>query len=179
MIENNMYADNKTGNAVLDAIAELKKNLPEDVLHQADSITDLVKEPTEEELMAEYAKHHAPLTTAFHRAWKGLVIKDIHTLPLDKAVSKRYSSRYECEKAAKEAIKHVYEIANKYVTVTESKCVARATASRYADTLMDVFMEHKEALHSLSKALGKNAVYQQIEKMIYGCKKALRECYEE
>jgi len=150
-----------------------------EMVQQDMSRTDLEREKAEQLQNEEYAKQHAPLTVAFHQEWKSHVMVQSYHLPYEKAVSKSFSSRYECEKAAKEVIRQAHDLANRYVTAGDSKSVSRRVAAEYAETVQFIFKNNQEALQSCCKALGKSDTYEKIVQLVNNCEKTLRAVYDE
>ena len=171
---------NMSSSTILNAIAELQKHVPQlqELMLPVDQSENQEK-LAEQQLMEEYAKQHAPLTIAFHAEWKGYVLMDFYSLPTEKAVSKWYTSRYQCELAAKEAIRQAYELANRYVTISENKNVSHIVAAEYADLLKSVFSKYQTALQSCCTLLNKEDTYRQIEKKIATSEEYLKRKYEE
>jgi len=126
----------------------------------------------------EYARHHAPLTVAFHQDWKSYTMFLGYTLPTEYTVSKPYVSQYECEKEAKLAVRNAYDLANRYVTAGDSKSVAKRVAKEYADLVRSVFSTHKELLKSCCDSLGHTVTYEKIDKLVYDCEKELESVYD-
>lgn len=175
MKENTIETGFKGFSGICSSLTNMQMDLPK----KLSVIPELNEEETEHQLMEVYAKQHAPLTTAFHQEWKGHVFVHSYSLPTEKASSKWYTSRYECETAAKEAVRQAYELANKYVTAAESKSVSRTVAEEYAALLKGVFTAHQEALQSCCMLLNKQDEFQKIVQLVNQCEKNLRSKYEE
>lgn len=148
-------------------------------LKEEKEIFRLEREKAEMLEIEEFSQQHAPITVVFHKEWKSYVMVRNYTLLSDKAVSKPYSSRYECEKAAKEVIRKTHELANQYVTTGNSKSVSKTVAKEYAEYLQAVFASSKDLLKSCCEDLGRTEVYEKIQRMVMECEKSLRSVLEE
>lgn len=162
---------NEIGNIFSDIVNELQK--------QADTQENTEAEQEETLRMEEFAKQHAPITVAFHQEWKSSVMVRSYFLPCEASSAGSYGSRFECEKAAKEAVCKAYELAERYVTAGDSKSVSRTVAAEYAGVVQSVFKAHQEMLQSYCQSHGYNELYNEIVCLVHNSEKSLRSVLDE
>lgn len=127
-----------------------------------------------------FHESHSALATLFHNLLKTHRLYEHYHLPFNSSVMGTfYNSHSECNAAKKEALEKAYNMARRYVSPGDSKCIAKAATEHYSSHIHDVFTpEILEKLQTLCDIRQKAPLYQKLQDQIKHCKKDISSLLE-